>query len=80
MLARFLLLSILTAFPSAAATYRFAAIWDGAKLWRDACIAVAADRTDLVAVEGDPLADIEVAIRNVRWVMKAGQVVVDKTK
>jgi imidazolonepropionase-like amidohydrolase len=35
---------------------------------------------DLVAVEGDPLADINVAINNVRWVMKAGRVVVDKTK
>src|SRR2546427_3505641 len=35
---------------------------------------------DLVAVEGDPLADINVAINNVRWVMKAGAVVVDKTK
>src|SRR6059036_3082764 len=35
---------------------------------------------DLVAVEGDPLADINVAINNVRWVMKAGGVVVDKTK
>jgi imidazolonepropionase-like amidohydrolase len=35
---------------------------------------------DLVAVEGDPLADINVAINNVRWVMKAGDVVVDKTK
>jgi len=35
---------------------------------------------DIVAVEGDPLADIEVAIHNVRWVMKAGQVVVDKTR
>jgi len=34
---------------------------------------------DLVAVEGDPLADISVAINNVRWVMKAGAVVVDKT-
>jgi imidazolonepropionase-like amidohydrolase len=33
---------------------------------------------DVVAVEGDPLADIEVAIRKVRWVMKAGQVAVDK--
>jgi hypothetical protein len=33
-----------------------------------------------VAVEGDPLADINVAINNVRWVMKAGAVVVDKTK
>jgi len=35
---------------------------------------------DLVAVEGDPLADIDVAINNVRWVMKAGAVVADKTK
>src|SRR5216683_2935696 len=35
---------------------------------------------DMVAVEGDPLADINVAINNVRWVMKAGGVVVDKTK
>src|SRR6266702_6714615 len=35
---------------------------------------------DLVAVEGDPLADINVAINNVRWVMKAGAVVSDKTK
>jgi imidazolonepropionase-like amidohydrolase len=34
---------------------------------------------DLVAVEGDPLANIDVAINNVRWVMKAGQVVIDKT-
>jgi imidazolonepropionase-like amidohydrolase len=35
---------------------------------------------DLVAVEGDPLADVEVVIRNVRWVMKDGIVVVDKTR
>jgi imidazolonepropionase-like amidohydrolase len=35
---------------------------------------------DLVAVEGDPLADINAAINNVRWVMKAGAVVTDKTK
>lgn len=34
---------------------------------------------DLVAVEGDPLSNIDIAIKNVRWVMKAGQVVVDKT-
>jgi imidazolonepropionase-like amidohydrolase len=33
---------------------------------------------DLVAVEGDPLRDIKVIIDNVRWVMKDGQVVVDK--
>jgi len=35
---------------------------------------------DVVAVEGDPLADIQVAIDKVRWVMKGGEVVVDKTK
>ena len=34
---------------------------------------------DLVAVEGDPLADIQVALNNVKWVMKNGAVVVDKT-
>jgi imidazolonepropionase-like amidohydrolase len=37
---------------------------------------------DIVAVEGDPLADITAITRreNVRWVMKGGRVVVDKTK
>jgi imidazolonepropionase-like amidohydrolase len=35
---------------------------------------------DIVAVEGDPLADIQVAIDKVRWVMKGGEVLVDKTK
>jgi imidazolonepropionase-like amidohydrolase len=34
---------------------------------------------DIVAVEGDPLANIEVVLNNVRWVMKAGAVAVDKT-
>ena len=34
---------------------------------------------DIVAVQGDPLSDIQVAIKNVRWVMKGGAVVVDKT-
>jgi len=34
---------------------------------------------DIVAVEGDPLADINVVINNVRWVMKGGVVLVDKT-
>ena len=33
---------------------------------------------DLVAVAGDPLSDINVVIDHVRWVMKDGQVVVDK--
>jgi imidazolonepropionase-like amidohydrolase len=35
---------------------------------------------DIVAVEGDPLQDINVVINNVRWVMKSGAVVADKTK
>jgi imidazolonepropionase-like amidohydrolase len=33
---------------------------------------------DLVAVEGDPLDDIMAVTRGVRWVMKAGAVVVDQ--
>jgi imidazolonepropionase-like amidohydrolase len=33
---------------------------------------------DLVAVEGNPLADINVAVNNVKWVMKDGGVVVDR--
>ncbi len=35
---------------------------------------------DLVAVEGDPLADINAVINGVRWVMKSGAVVVDRTR
>jgi imidazolonepropionase-like amidohydrolase len=34
---------------------------------------------DIVAVDGDPLQDIGVVVRNVRWVMKAGKIVVDRT-
>jgi imidazolonepropionase-like amidohydrolase len=34
---------------------------------------------DIVAVEGDPLSDIGTVVHGVRWVMKGGQVVVDKT-
>ena len=33
---------------------------------------------DIVAVESDPLADIQAAITGVKWVMKGGAVVVDK--
>ena len=33
---------------------------------------------DLVAVEGDPLTDINVVLNSVKWVMKDGAVVVDK--
>ncbi len=35
---------------------------------------------DIVAVQGDPLSDIQVALKNVHWVMKGGAVVVDKSK
>jgi imidazolonepropionase-like amidohydrolase len=35
---------------------------------------------DIVAIEGDPLTDIEAVVKNVRWVMKGGVVVVDKTR
>ena len=35
---------------------------------------------DLVAVDGDPLADINVVLHNVKWVMKSGDIVVDKAK
>jgi len=34
---------------------------------------------DRVAVDGDPLADVNVVIDKVRWVMKGGDVVVDRT-
>lgn len=33
---------------------------------------------DIVALEGDPLQDINVAVQKVRWVMKGGAVVADK--
>ncbi len=33
---------------------------------------------DLVAVQGDPLADVDAAIHGVRWVMKGGVAVVDR--
>ena len=35
---------------------------------------------DIAVIDGNPLENIDVAIQKVRWVMKAGAVVVDKTK
>lgn len=35
---------------------------------------------DIVAVDGDPLSDVNVIIHRVRWVMKGGVVVVDKAQ
>jgi hypothetical protein len=34
----------------------------------------------MVAVEGDPFAVIDVAIYKVKWVMKGGAVVADRTR
>ena len=34
---------------------------------------------DLVAVEGNPLSDIDAVVSRVRWVMKGGEVVLDRT-
>jgi imidazolonepropionase-like amidohydrolase len=34
---------------------------------------------DLIAVEGDPLRDVRAVTRRVRWVMKGGRIVVDRT-
>lgn len=34
---------------------------------------------DIVGIEGDPIKDISVVIKNVKWVMKGGNVVVNKT-
>jgi imidazolonepropionase-like amidohydrolase len=33
---------------------------------------------DIVALQGDPMADISVVLKGVRWVMKGGHVVVDR--
>jgi len=35
---------------------------------------------DLVVVEGDPTADIGAVTEKVKWVMKSGTVVVDRTR
>jgi len=35
---------------------------------------------DVVAVDGDPLADVNILINHVVWVMKGGSVVVDRTR
>ncbi len=35
---------------------------------------------DIVAIQGNPLTNVEAAIKNVRWVMKGGAVVADNTK
>lgn len=45
---------------------------------RDLGVVRAGAFADIVAVEGNPLADIDIVITKVRWVMKGGTVVVDR--
>jgi len=49
---------LLASFTAGAATYHFGAIWDGAKLWKDACVTTEGDRitgvdTDAGALTAD---------------------------
>src|SRR5712692_375264 len=39
---------LLSVSPASAASYRFAAVWDGAKVWKDACVTVQGDRIESV--------------------------------
>jgi len=43
---------------------------------QDLGLATSGHYADLIAVEGDPLADIQVAVDRVRGVMKGGRVIV----
>src|SRR5580692_6603488 len=38
----------LLSLPATAGTYRFAAIWDGAKIWKDACVTTQGDKIQSV--------------------------------
>src|SRR5438876_10495781 len=39
-----LLSTLLLTLPAVAGSYHFAAIWDGSKVWKDACISTEGDR------------------------------------
>jgi len=43
-------------------------------------VVTAGSMADIVAIEGDPLTNIDAIINGVRWVMKSGAVVVDRTR
>jgi len=51
-------------------THGAALPWDGEK---PGCGSAPGFYADIVAVEGDPLADIDVVIHHVQWVMKGGR-------
>ena len=48
MFSRCLAAALLCLIPALAGSYRFAAIWDGSKVWKDACISVEGDRIQSV--------------------------------
>jgi hypothetical protein len=41
--------------------------------------AITPGTSNVVGVDGDPLQDVGKAFRDIRWVMKGGKVVVDRT-
>ena len=45
---RLVALALLSSLPALAATYHFASIWDGAKVWKDACITTQGDHIQSV--------------------------------
>src|SRR5579862_2780587 len=49
------LLSVASAF---AGTYRFGAVWDGARVWKDACVTTKGDRVESVGPCTSPAVDL----------------------
>jgi imidazolonepropionase-like amidohydrolase len=58
MMVRSFLVALCCALPASAAQYHFAAVWDGAKLWRDACITTEADLIRAVGACNGPAIDL----------------------
>jgi imidazolonepropionase-like amidohydrolase len=58
MLSRTALLTLLSSLPALAASYHFGAIWDGAKVRHDACIAVEDGRIQSIGPCSSPAADL----------------------
>jgi len=59
MLLRSLTLAALSLATALAASYHFGAIWDGAKVWTDACITVERDRIQSVGTCSGPATDLQ---------------------
>src|SRR5262249_28846395 len=49
---------LLASVAAPAASYHFGAIWDGTKLWKDACVTVEGERVTGVGVCGGPSIDL----------------------